>query len=184
MMAVDSQFLPDAEQFNLSIAAINGPKQVVVSGPTKQIEKAKAEAVKRKLSTKILSDKYAFHSKLVKDKHLKELQQFDWSCVQSQQNETKLISNLTAEPMVDFNCQYIKEQATSTVQFWKSIENLLAEGEVTVLEVGPGRILSSLTQKILNERSLRYLVLNTIQKDQENELDTLKCKRLILNKCE
>jgi malonyl CoA-acyl carrier protein transacylase len=64
------------------------------------------------------------------------------------------------------------------VQFWKSIENLLAEGEITVLEVGPGRILSSLTQKILNERSLRYLVLNTIQKDQDNELDTVKCKSM------
>jgi acyl transferase domain-containing protein len=45
---------------------------------------------------------------------------------------------------------------------------------VTFLEVGAGRVLSSLTQKILNHRSLRYLVLNTIQKDHPNELDSLK----------
>jgi trans-AT polyketide synthase/acyltransferase/oxidoreductase domain-containing protein len=178
-MAVDSQFSTDVDQFDLSIAAINGPKQLVISGSTKQIEKAKVEAMRRKLSTKIISEEYAFHSKLVKEKHLKQLQHFNWSKVQNQpQNEMKIISNVSAEPLVEFNRQYVKEQATSTVQFWKSIENLLAEGEITVLEVGPGRILSSLTQKILNERSLRYLVLNTIQKDQDNELDTVKCKSM------
>lgn len=179
MMAVDAQFLPDVDRFGLSVAAINGPKQVVVSGPVKQIEKAKTEATKCKLSTKIISGEYAFHSKLVKDKHLKQLQHFNWSHVQNQpQNEMKVISNVNAEPLIDFNRHYVKKQATSTVQFWKSIENLLTEGEITVLEVGPGRVLSSLIQKILNEHSLRYLVLNTIQKDQENELDTLKCKSL------
>lgn len=178
MMAVDSQFKSELRRFDLSVAAINGPRQIVVSGATKQIEKARMAAIKHGLSTKLISDEYAFHSKLVKDKYLRHLRNFNWSEIhQPSQNEMKVISNLNGEPLnTEFNYHYVKLQMTSTVQFWKSIENLLKEGEFTVLEVGPGRILSSLTQKILNERALRYLVLNTIQKDQSNELDTLKCR--------
>jgi malonyl CoA-acyl carrier protein transacylase len=174
MMAVSFEFSSRVDEFALSVAAINGPKQIVVSGITKNIEKAKNSATKQALSTKMISTEYAFHSKLIKEKYLKDLNAFDWSKVHKA--HINVISNVTAEPIVTFDRHYVKLHATSTVQFWKSIENLLKEGEITILEVGPGKIMSSLVQKILNEHSLRYLVLNTIEKDQPNELDSIKCE--------
>lgn len=111
MMAVNAEFLSRVEEFGLSVAAINGPRQIVVSGPNKNIEKAKNAAVKQKLSTKIISDQYAFHSKLIKDKHLKLLHNFNWMKVKNEPlNDMKVISNLNAETLTNFDRHYVKLQ--------------------------------------------------------------------------
>jgi malonyl CoA-acyl carrier protein transacylase len=122
MIAVDHAFLENAQEFNLNVAAINGPKQIVLSGPTKQIEKAKKAAAKRNMPTKLISDEYAFHSKLIKDDHLKRLHAFSWSKVNNNSENIKVVSNVDGEVLNEFNRHYAKQHAKSTVQFWKSIE--------------------------------------------------------------
>ncbi|KAI6185935.1 Fatty acid synthase [Aphelenchoides besseyi] len=176
MLALDADFARShAADFGLQTAAVNGPRQIVLCGSQKNVTKAKAIAEQKREAATIVSDEYAFHSdKFVKSDHLKVLHRFDWSKIKPTSESPILISNLTAKPLEHYDRQYLKRHAQSTVEFWSCVETVLAEGEATFVEVTAGRVLTSLVQKILNSRQLRYLVVPTVHAGEPNELDTLK----------
>ena len=59
-----------------------------------------------------------------------------------------IYSNVTAQPYGDDIKQLIKSQAESPVQWQKTVENLIAEGVDTFIEVGVGKTLAGLIKKI------------------------------------
>jgi len=62
--------------------------------------------------------------------------------------KTPLYSNVTAQPYSGDYKALIKSQVISPVQWQKTIENLVAEGVDTFIEVGVGKTLSGLIKKI------------------------------------
>jgi acyl transferase domain-containing protein/acyl carrier protein len=138
----------------ISLAAVNGPTLCVVSGTTEDIEAFSKELEQKEIATSQLHTSHAFHSEMM-DPILEEYQE--------KVNQLKLkepalpyISNLTGDWITT-------EQATSpgywarhlreTVNFSKGIKELLKKEKRTFIEVGPGRVLSTLVKKHTGKKS-------------------------------
>ena len=124
----------------------NSPAQTVVATTKENADKL-VEAVKAEKGKGIkLAVSGAFHSPFMRsaaeglgeylaDKELKT-------------PEIPIYSNVTAQPYSGDIKQLIKAQAESPVQWQKTVENLIAEGVDTFIEVGVGKTLAGLIKKI------------------------------------
>ena len=136
-----------AKQFdNTYPVNYNSPAQTVVATTKENADKL-VEAVKAEKGKGIkLAVSGAFHSPFMRsaaeglgeylaDKELKT-------------PEIPIYSNVTAQPYSGDIKQLIKAQAESPVQWQKTVENLIAEGVDTFIEVGVGKTLAGLIKKI------------------------------------
>ncbi len=124
----------------------NSPAQTVVATTKENADKL-VEAVKAEKGKGVkLAVSGAFHSPFMRsaaeglgeylaDKELKT-------------PEIPIYSNVTAQPYSGDIKQLIKAQAESPVQWQKTVENLIAEGVDTFIEVGVGKTLAGLIKKI------------------------------------
>ena len=124
----------------------NSPAQTVVATTKENADKL-VEAVKAEKGKGVkLAVSGAFHSPFTRsaaeglgeylaDKELKT-------------PEIPIYSNVTAQPYSGDIKQLIKAQAESPVQWQKTVENLIAEGVDTFIEVGVGKTLAGLIKKI------------------------------------
>ncbi len=124
----------------------NSPAQTVVATTKENADKL-VEAVKSEKGKGVkLAVSGAFHSPFMRsaaeglgeylaDKELKT-------------PEIPIYSNVTAQPYSGDIKQLIKAQAESPVQWQKTVENLIAEGVDTFIEVGVGKTLAGLIKKI------------------------------------
>ncbi len=136
-----------AKQFdNTYPVNYNSPAQTVVATTKENADKL-VEAVKAEKGKGVkLAVSGAFHSPFMRsaaeglgeylaDKELKT-------------PEIPIYSNVTAQPYSGDIKQLIKAQAESPVQWQKTVENLIAEGVDTFIEVGVGKTLAGLIKKI------------------------------------
>ena len=136
-----------AKQFDSTYPVnYNSPAQTVVATTKENADKL-VEAVKAEKGKGIkLAVSGAFHSPFMRsaaeglgeylaDKELKT-------------PEIPIYSNVTAQPYSGDIKQLIKAQAESPVQWQKTVENLIAEGVDTFIEVGVGKTLAGLIKKI------------------------------------
>jgi acyl transferase domain-containing protein/acyl carrier protein len=129
----------------LSIAAVNGPRQVVISGDEGVVEKLIEELSREGVVCKKLKARQAFHSKMmegVAGRYVEEVRK-----VELRRGEIEYISNVSgkaarAEDMTD--PRYWGRQLRECVRFGDGIEELTARPGVILLEVGPGEALSRL----------------------------------------
>ena len=127
----------------LTIAAVNAPQSVVVSGETKAVREFLQSLAVEEIVAQELVVSHAFHSPLM-DPILDNLE------VVAQEVELKaptipMISNLTGLLMEDAPTGlYWKQHARGTVRFAKGMETLLKLGCATFLEIGPGNTLLGL----------------------------------------
>ncbi|CAD5234868.1 unnamed protein product [Bursaphelenchus xylophilus] len=161
------------EQLDISIAADNADNQIVLSGPTKSMEKVIQEAERAGLVAKVLNPEFPFHSKQIRDEYLKSVNIFSWRKVKK--GYIPVISNVTARPLVEFTAKYIKIHARSTVLFRESLNYVIGQGECVFLEVGLGHLLCSLVQKTLNPKNLHYLIIGSSVNGHKT-LDLAKAK--------
>jgi acyl transferase domain-containing protein/surfactin synthase thioesterase subunit/acyl carrier protein len=132
-----------ARDVPLSVAAVNAPQSVVVSGEIEAVHEflrllADVEIVGKKLAVP-----HAFHSSLM-DPILDELE-VAASGVQFKTPAIPTVSNLTGRFLEAAPTGlYWKQHARGVVQFAKGIETLLELGCATFLEVGPGNTLLGL----------------------------------------
>ncbi|MFB9904380.1 acyltransferase domain-containing protein [Allokutzneria oryzae] len=137
--AEDIELPPD-----VVIAAINGPRAVVVAGPERPVLAFLNDCAARGLRAKRLRVSHAFHSPLM-DPVLADLE--------------KVVADLTFRPArlpvistvtgkrVDAELaepRYWSDHARNPVRFAHAVETLRAEGVGTFLEAGPDRSLSAL----------------------------------------
>ena len=136
-----------AKQFDSTYPVnYNSPAQTVVATTKENADKL-VEAVKAEKGKGVkLAVSGAFHSPFMRsaaeslgeylaDKELKT-------------PEIPIYSNVTAQPYSGDIKQLIKAQAESPVQWQKTVENLIAEGVDTFIEVGVGKTLAGLIKKI------------------------------------
>ena len=124
----------------------NSPAQTVVATTKENADKL-VEAVKAEKGKGIkLAVSGAFHSPFMRSA-AEGLGEY----LADKELEKPLIpiySNVTAQPYGDDIKQLIKSQAESPVQWQKTVENLIAEGVDTFIEVGVGKTLAGLIKKI------------------------------------
>jgi acyl transferase domain-containing protein len=130
----------------LCIAGVNSPSTCVVSGPLTEVERFERQMEAKGLASRRLHTSHAFHSRMMEpilDDFAKVL-----AAARRRQPTLPFLSNLTgtwitAEEAT--NPQYWLRHLRNTVRFSDGARELLASANNAVLlEVGPGRVLSSL----------------------------------------
>ncbi|RUO90569.1 amino acid adenylation domain-containing protein [Corallococcus sp. AB018] len=146
----------------LSLAAVNGPGQCVVSGALEVLEDFVARLRERGVRTKRLPNASGFHSALV-EPAMQPLTDLARS-MRPKSPAIPLISNVTGTWLTADDAHdrtYWARHLRHTVRFSSGLELLLEDRERLFVEVGPGQTLSALT--LLNHRVGRErLVLHTL----------------------
>lgn len=136
----------------LSVANINAPGQIVISGDLASLDAAEAIAKERGIRRATrLPVAGAFHSVLM-EPGAKRLAQA-LGKVEVRTPTVPIISNVTAQPTTDPDeiRANLVAQVTSPVRFVDCVQAARALGVGATLEVGPGRVLSSLVRRIVPE---------------------------------
>ena len=133
-------------------ANYNSPGQIVISGTiegvTAACEKLKAAGAKRALPLKVGG---AFHSPLM------EPARQELADAIKNTHFSKPIcpvyQNVNAKPVSDPEeiKQNLIDQLTASVRWTQTVQNMLADGASSFLEIGPGSVLQGLIKKVSTE---------------------------------
>lgn len=142
---------------DISIAADNGPNNVVVSGSIESITQFTARLDSQKIDHRPLDVSHAFHSPMMKPmisefKSVLESVQFSSPVI-------PLISNLTADLCDEEICstEYWLKHTLSPVEFQSSIQVAAAQKINLFIEVGPGSTLLNLGRQCLADKPVHWL---------------------------
>ncbi len=149
----------EGKEAELSIAAINGPTSIVISGQEKQALEVQSHFEAQGKRTKRLTVSHAFHSPLIEPM----LEDFAEVAKTLDYHEPKIpiVSNLTGEILTAEQAQdpsYWVSHARAAVRFAKGIETLDAQGVGTYLELGPDAVLTAMAASCLPEGSEAALI--------------------------
>ncbi|MGO1117063.1 SDR family NAD(P)-dependent oxidoreductase [Rhodovibrionaceae bacterium A322] len=160
--------LPADLQTELSISALNGPEETVVTGSSQAVEALQTQLEKAGETARLLTGHYGFHSPLVAP----ALDGFEAAL------QGKELSN----PVLPFVCTlsgHIEKEAVARKDYWLrqlrepvnflgAVQSLLESGQQRFLEIGPGGILSALTRRTASERDV--LVVPSLRKGRPDGL--------------
>jgi trans-AT polyketide synthase/acyltransferase/oxidoreductase domain-containing protein len=140
--------LQDNNLYTIDVANYNSFKQIVISGMKADIDAAKSIFEKAGAMMYIpLNVSGAFHSRYMNDAGIKFksfVEQFEFS-----QPKIPVIANINARP---YEKGIVKEnlskQITDSVQWVASVQYMMNNGVSEFLEIGPGKVLTGLIQKI------------------------------------
>jgi acyl transferase domain-containing protein len=142
----------------VSIAAINAPKNVVISGSRQVIEVVVINLEAQGIETRPLTVSHAFHSPLM-EPILNEFEE-KASQISFQTPNIPFISNLTGQIMQSGDipdANYWRSHARETVRFMDGLNTLFAQGYELFLEIGSKPILSSLGKRSQQSESAVWL---------------------------
>ncbi len=140
---------PIADRHGLAVANDNSPEQVVLSGPLPGIEAAEAEAGEEGIRAKRLPITGAFHSPLMADAvepFLSFLQEIDL-----QTPRTPVYSCVSAAPFDDDVRDRLADALVKPVRWVEVLHAVHAAGGRRFEEPGPGRVLSGLVRRTLED---------------------------------
>ncbi|MGP4002429.1 type I polyketide synthase, partial [Streptomyces sp. 8N706] len=146
-------------EHEISLAAVNGPRAVVVAGDRAAAEEIAAHFATQGRKTKQLPVSHAFHSPLM-EPMLDGLREVAAELTYAAPNLT-VISDLTGEPATDEQLRsaaYWVAHARGTVRFADGIRAAHAHGAGTFLELGPDSVLLAPAQDTLGEETEADLV--------------------------
>lgn len=133
----------------VSIANYNCPGQIVITGWKESVEKA-AEALKEAGAKRavLLNVSGPFHSPMLTEagQELAEVLE----TVETSKLQIPYVTNVTAEYVTDIKetKELLAKQVASSVKWQQSVENMIADGVDTFVEIGPGKTLAGFMRKI------------------------------------
>jgi amino acid adenylation domain-containing protein len=133
---------------DLSLAAVNGPFRCVVAGETEAVEELERGLTRKGVECRRLRTSHAFHSRMVEP----IVGQFAGlvESIALKPPRIPYISNVTGRWITDAEATdpaYWGRHLRRTVRFTDGVKELLKSDNRLLLEVGPGRVLSGLTQQ-------------------------------------
>ena len=157
---------------SVSIAAINGPENVVLSGDASAIAAVVEELRGNGIRTQPLHVSHAFHSPLMEPM----LEQFAEvaASITYERPRMRVIANVTGEAIDTFSAGYWVRHIRETVQFTRSVETLMAYGCDAALEIGPQPVLLAMAQRCVDDSAVAWLP--SLRKDRgawQTMLDSL-----------
>jgi phthiocerol/phenolphthiocerol synthesis type-I polyketide synthase E len=139
----------------LQLAAINAPDGCVVSGPTDHIEALRASLEKKNVTSSALHTSHAFHSAMM-DPILEQFRRALKGVVLNAPS-MPFVSNLTGKWITEEEAtapEYWVKHLRQTVRFADGLATVLGDRKCCLLEVGPGRVLSSLALRHTNKSAV------------------------------
>ena len=141
----------------VSIAAVNGPFNTVISGANAAVERIAEDLRADGVTVKLLNVSHAFHSPLMEpmlEDFLIEAQRVAWRAP-----DIKLVSNVTAEIIGAAAAppDYWRDHVRAPVRFAQSIATLAADGCDVFLEIGPQPTLTAMGQLCVPDHDGKWL---------------------------
>ena len=157
---------------DVSLAAVNAPKRVVLSGSGQAVARAKQALTDAGVACKRVQVSRAFHSPMMK--HAAEVVTRKAREITLQTPAIPIASNLTGGWLTDSQAldpAYWGAHMTQPVRFEANIRTILQQQPDVLLEIGPGRVLNGLATEISRRiPDLEApLVLSTMRHPRETE---------------
>ena len=151
VMAMDASAIEKVTETidGVTIANYNCPGQIVITGRTEAVgiaaEKLKEAGAKCAI---MLNVSGPFHSPLLKKAGEELAEELKNTALHTLQ--IPYVTNVTAEKVDDISVtrELLAEQVSSPVRWMQSMENMIADGVDTFVEIGPGRTLAGFMKKI------------------------------------
>ncbi len=159
--APETQEALDALGIEATIANFNGPTQTIIGGSVEAIEAALKRLSQRGLAIRRVAVTAAFHTPAMEEpsraiaKHLEE--------IRKEPLRIPVYSNVTAEPYPADPAAVSEQLAVHLarpVRFVEQVRAMHRDGARVFIEAGPGRILTTLVQRILADEPHETLSLD------------------------
>jgi acyl transferase domain-containing protein/SAM-dependent methyltransferase/acyl carrier protein len=142
----------------VSVAAINGPEIVVISGDGNQVEAILKRLSKEGIKSKDLAVSHAFHSPLMNP----VLDEFEKLASKVEYSEPTMgfVSNVTGElagVRLIGRAEYWRRHAREPVQFAAAVKTLEEQGVKVFLELGPNPVLLGMARRCLQDERQSWL---------------------------
>ncbi|WP_316575829.1 type I polyketide synthase [Nocardia canadensis] len=160
----------------VSVAAVNSPTAVVVSGDEDAVTALERLFAERGRKTSRLTVSHAFHSARM-DPMLAEFESVARG-VTYRRPQVPLVSNLSGELAGDevLEPAYWVRQVREAVRFARGVDTLVASGVRRFVEIGPDAVLSAMTRQCLpDEIEARSLVVAGARRGQAEVEQFVRC---------
>jgi acyl transferase domain-containing protein/SAM-dependent methyltransferase len=161
---------------HVSVAAINGPEMVVISGQGNRVELILDRLSKEGIKSQDLAVSHAFHSALM-DPILDGFEKVA-STVKFSEPTLGFVSNLTgelADARLIGQASYWRRHAREPVQFVKAARTLEKEGVKIFVELGPDPVLLGMARRSLKDQKQWWLPsLRSRRGDWQQMLESLQ----------
>jgi len=134
------------EARGLDIAGMNGPAVTVVAGPVDEVARLAAELSRAGLPARPLETEHAFHSRMLSPLAA-QLTGWIAANIQLHPPQRPYLSNVTggrADAALVCDPAYWARHMCEPVQFAAAATELLTDGQLAVVEIGPGQSLGAL----------------------------------------
>ncbi|WP_177330179.1 SDR family NAD(P)-dependent oxidoreductase, partial [Streptomyces sp. F-1] len=148
VQATEDEVLPYLTE-EVGIAAVNGPRSVVVSGAEDAVSAVAEVFAEQGRKTSRLKVSHAFHSPLM-DPMLEEFEQVVRG-LSFNEPRIPIVSNLTGRLAESYTPEYWVRHVREAVRFADGVRTLHELGVTTFVEIGPGSVLSGLAQGCVDD---------------------------------
>jgi acyl transferase domain-containing protein/pimeloyl-ACP methyl ester carboxylesterase len=157
----------------LSLAAVNGPHSVVVSGAQPALNDLASSLAKEGIKAAPLAVSHAFHSPLL-DPMLESFEEVAASITYSAPR-IPVVSNLTGRlaERSTYSARYLRDHARAPVRFAEGLEQLAQRGCRVFVEVGPAPVLSRMAKDTITDQAAWLPSLRPGNSEWETILDAL-----------
>ncbi|MFF3445473.1 SDR family NAD(P)-dependent oxidoreductase, partial [Streptosporangium sp. NPDC002721] len=162
----------------MSVAAVNGPSSVVISGVEEAVLEIAAALEERGIKTRRLRVSHAFHSPLM-DPMLEDFRALARTLTYSPP-QIPVVSTLTGETATaERLCspEYWVEQVRGAVRFSDAVQVLHAQGVRAYLELGPDGVLSAMAADTLAAHADTYgadaVLVPVLRKDRDEPMASM-----------
>ncbi|MFE9769908.1 type I polyketide synthase [Streptomyces sp. NPDC005808] len=150
----------------ISVAAVNGPSSVVVSGDPQALDELVAECLAAEIRARKVDVDYASHSAHVEEIEA-ELAKL-LAGITPRSGETALYSSLTGELLdgTRMGSAYWYQNLRETVEFEQATRTALTAGNTVFIEVSPHTVLSLGLQGTIDDAGAEAATLGTLRRDE------------------
>jgi acyl transferase domain-containing protein/acyl-CoA synthetase (AMP-forming)/AMP-acid ligase II/acyl carrier protein len=165
----------------VAIAAVNGPRNTVISGAAEAVRAVARRLEDEGLVTHAMTVSHAFHSPLM-EPMLTSFEQIARQ-IHFAPARIPLVCNLTGRIVnvgETLDAAYWKKQTRSTVQFAASMQTLAAQGHKLFVELGPHAVLSNMGVRCLPDSDVTWLP--TLHKNRADWQEILQSVAILYTK--
>jgi len=141
---------------SVSLAALNGPRDVVLSGDLQALDEISAALKSAGIDTKPLKVSHAFHSPLMEP--ILEPFARAASRVTTSAPRIPLVSNVTGmvDPDACASAEYWRKHLRAPVAYEASVRHLVDQGFRVFLEIGPRAVLSGMARRFITSEDVTW----------------------------